>query len=75
MPRTVNGTGQSPRGMFANYIMPPFLTLPLVLYLLVWIPELLSLASASPGSFPDIDIIREGLAAFAALQKAFASKF
>ena len=61
--------------MFANYIMPPFLTLPLVLYLVMWIPELLSLASASPGSFPDIDIIREGLAAFAALQKALASKF
>ena len=38
---------KSPRGMFANYIMPPFLFLPFVLYLFLWMWEFLALASTS----------------------------
>ena len=56
---------KSPRGMFAHYILPPFLLLPVVLYFVVWIPEFLTLASTSPGDVPDL--IRRGLSELATL--------
>ena len=56
---------RSPRGMFAHYILPPFLLLPVVLYFVVWIPEFLTLASTSPGDVPDL--IRRGLSELATL--------
>ena len=52
-------------GMFAHYILPPFLLLPVVLYFVVWIPEFLTLASTSPGDVPDL--IRRGLSELATL--------
>ena len=64
-PRPVDYCWKSPRGMFAHYILPPFLLLPVVLYFVVWIPEFLTLASTSPGDVPDL--IRRGLSELATL--------